>query len=123
MAPLNCAFALAHVNHFAVLIAQHLNLDMPRMLQEPLHVHIRRSKRLLRLAPRRLVGGQQLLAASHDSHPAPATARPPAAATVKRSGPPARFASVTSCSSPSTTPSLPGIVASPAAFISRRARS
>jgi hypothetical protein len=75
VAPLNRALPLAQVNHFAVLVAEHLEFDVPRALDEPLGVNVRRAKCLLRLAPRRLVGGQQFLLLAYRAHTAPAAAR------------------------------------------------
>ena len=61
MPALDTAFAFAEMDHPPVPVAQDLKLDVPRMLQEPLCINIRCAKCLLRLAPGRLVGDQQLL--------------------------------------------------------------
>src|SRR5580704_13562600 len=63
------------MNDFAVLISQHLEFDMPRMLEKLLDVDVWRAKRLLRLAPRRFVGVQELFLFADHSHAAPAAAR------------------------------------------------
>src|SRR5690348_9721238 len=56
------------MNDFAMLIPQYLKLNMPRMFQEPLRVNIRIPERLLRLAARGLVRGQQLSLVADDAH-------------------------------------------------------
>ncbi len=68
MAPLNAAFAFAQVNHFAMLVAQNLKLNVPRMLQESLRVNVGRAKCLLRFAARRFVRRQQLFRLPHNAH-------------------------------------------------------
>src|SRR5713101_3783456 len=90
------------MDHFPMLVAQHLKLDVARMLEEFLRVNVRRAKGLLRFAACRLVSSQEFILFANHAHAA---------------------ASFASCSSPSTTPSLPGIVGRPAVFTSRRARS
>src|SRR5258708_36305130 len=62
------------MNDFAVLIAQHLELDMPRMLQDPLCVNVGVPEGLLRLAARGLVRGQQLSLVADNPHSPPAAA-------------------------------------------------
>ncbi len=76
------AFALAQVNHFAVLVAQHLNFDMPRMLQKLLHVHVGSAKSLLRFASRRLVSASNSSLLRTTRMPRP----PPPAAAFRISG-------------------------------------
>src|SRR5438046_1664894 len=75
MPPLNAAFAFAQMNDFAVLVSQHLKLDVPRKLQKLLHVDIRSAESLLRLAARRLIGAQEIFLLAHHAHAAPTTAR------------------------------------------------
>src|SRR5229473_1391725 len=57
MPPLNAAFAFPEMDHFTVLVTQHLKLDVPRMLEKLFRVNVRRAKGLLGLATGRLVGG------------------------------------------------------------------
>src|SRR5437879_7016228 len=61
------------MDNFPMLIAQHLKLDVPGMLEEFLGVHVRGAKGLLRLAASCLVSGQEVILAAHNPH-APATA-------------------------------------------------
>src|SRR5437762_11634587 len=75
MPPLNAAFAFAQMNDFAVLVSQHLKLDVPRKRQKLLHVDIRSAESLLRLAARRLTGAQEIFLLAHHAHAAPTTAR------------------------------------------------
>jgi hypothetical protein len=49
VAALDGAFALAQMNHFAVLVAQHLKLDVPGMLDELFRVDVGIAEGLLRL--------------------------------------------------------------------------
>src|SRR5438094_8776849 len=63
------------MNDFAVLVSQHLKLDVPRKLQKLLHVDIRSAESLLRLAARRLICAQELFLLAHHAHAAPTTAR------------------------------------------------
>jgi len=67
--------ALTEMDHFAVLVAQHLKLDVPGMLEKFFRVHVRRAKGLLRLAAGRLVGGQELFLPANDAHPASSSTR------------------------------------------------
>ena len=55
MPPLDAAFAFAEMNHFAVLVSQHLKLDVPGKLEKFFHVNIGSPESLLRLAAGRLV--------------------------------------------------------------------
>src|SRR3989440_12928532 len=107
------------MDHFPMLVAQHLKLDVPRMLQEFFSVYVGCAKGLLRLATGRLVGSEKLILLADHTHARP----PPPAEALRISGYPMCAASFASCSSPSTTPSLPGMVGRPAVFTSRRARS
>ncbi len=75
MAPLNAAFPFAEMNHFAVLIAQHLKFDVPRALDEFFRVHVRVAEGLLRFAARRLVVARKSSTLAHDAHAAAAAAR------------------------------------------------
>ena len=59
MPALERAFALAQMNHVAVPVAQHLKFDVPRALDQLLHVHVRTAERLLRLGTRGLKRRQQ----------------------------------------------------------------
>src|SRR5258708_12659943 len=64
------------MDHFAMLVAQHLKLDVPGMLEKFLRVHVRRAKSLLRLTTGCLVGGQQFILLAHHPHaPAPSPRR------------------------------------------------
>src|SRR5258708_26541476 len=60
------------MNDLAVLITKHLKLDVPRMPQKPLRIHVRISKCLLRFAARRLIRGKQFALVAHNAHAAPA---------------------------------------------------
>ena len=53
MAALNRALALAQVHHVAVAVAQQLNFDVPRALDQALHVDLGASGRRARLPTRR----------------------------------------------------------------------
>ena len=58
VAALDAAFPLAQVNDFAVLVAEHLKFDVPRVLDKFLRVHVGIAKGLLRFAAGRLVGSR-----------------------------------------------------------------
>ena len=73
MAPLDAALALAQMDNFAVLIPQHLKLDVPRMFQEFLGIHVRRPEGLLSFAAGRLIGLQKVFLAAHNAHAPAAT--------------------------------------------------
>src|SRR5947208_16385123 len=62
------------MNDFPVLIAEHLKLDVSRMLQKPLGIDVGVAEGLLRLAARGLIGVQQFSLMAHNPHPASATA-------------------------------------------------
>ena len=52
VAALDGAVALAQVHAVAVLVGQHLELDVPRVLHVPLQVHLAVAERRLRLLRR-----------------------------------------------------------------------
>ena len=58
-----------------MLVAQHLKLDVPRMLQEFFSVYVGCAKGLLRLATGRLVGSEKLILLAHHTHAATTSAR------------------------------------------------
>src|SRR5205823_14784597 len=62
------------MDHFPMLVAEHLKLNVPRMFQEFFRVNVRRAKSLLRLAARRLVRRQKLFLFTHHAHSAAASA-------------------------------------------------
>src|SRR4029077_20695547 len=70
VAPLDAALTLAQMNDLAMLVSEDLKFDMPRMLQEPLRVHVGIPKGLLRLAARRLVCGKHSALFAPDTHAA-----------------------------------------------------
>src|SRR5215831_7849478 len=72
MSSLNAAFAFAQVNDFAVLVAQHLKLDMARKFEKLFHINVGGAERLLRLAPRGLIRVQQFFRFAHYAHTPPA---------------------------------------------------
>ena len=76
MAPLDGALALAQAHHIAVLVSQHLELDVARALDELLHVEIAVAERGRRfgLMPAEKVRAARLLVA-HDAHAATTAAR------------------------------------------------
>src|ERR1700758_2739313 len=74
MTALNRAFPFAKMNNLAVLVAQHLKLDMPRIFDETLGINIGSAESLLRLAARSLVSGQKLFLLAHHAHAAAAAA-------------------------------------------------
>ena len=75
MPPLDRALALAQAHHIAVLVGQHLKLDVPRMLDVLLHVEIAVAERARRLRLRRLEQPRQFLFVADDAHAASAAAR------------------------------------------------
>src|SRR5438046_10608371 len=105
------------MHHFPVLVAQHLKLDVTGVFEKFLRVNVRRTKGLLRLAARRLVSGEKLIPFAYHAHAASASTC--GGLENQRIADARRF--FAGCSSPSTTPSLPGIVCKPAVFHSRRA--
>ena len=75
MPPLDRALALAERDDVAVLVAEQLDLDVPRPLDVALGEDAVVAERGLRLAARRLERVRQLVARAHDAHAAPAAAR------------------------------------------------
>src|SRR5207342_2090721 len=75
MPALNRALALAEVNHVAVVIAQHLDLDVTRRLDVLLEIHVADAERGLDLAHRGLDRLRKLVPRSDDAHAASAAAR------------------------------------------------
>src|SRR6478736_5042979 len=73
--PLNRAFALAQVHDSPVVIAQDLDLDVPRMLDVLLQVHVADAERGFRLALRGLERLRHFRRRSNDAHAAAAAAR------------------------------------------------
>src|ERR1035438_6855146 len=75
MTALDAALALAQAHYVAVLVGQHLELDMTRPLDEPLHVEIAVAEggRRLRLRGVKQVG--QFVFAADDAHAASTAAR------------------------------------------------
>ena len=74
MTALNAALALAQTHHVAVLVGQHLELDVARPLDEPLHVEIAIAERRRRFRLRRVKLVGQFLFAADDAHTATAAA-------------------------------------------------
>ena len=74
VAALDGALALAEGDDVAVLIGQHLELDVPRALDELLHVEVAVAEGVRGLGLRRLVERGQLLLAADDAHAASAAA-------------------------------------------------
>ena len=64
MAALDRAFALAQVDAVAVVVGQHLDLDMPRARDQLLQVDVIIAKGAQRFAPRRCERTRQLLPAA-----------------------------------------------------------
>ena len=75
VAPLDRAVALAEVDHVAVGVGQHLDLDVARVLQIPLHVHAVVGEELLSLPRRALEGLLEVIGAHR--HPEPLAAAAP----------------------------------------------
>jgi len=74
VAPLHRAVALAQPDRVLVLVGQHLDLDVARVLEELLHVHGRVAERRTGFGPRRLHRVDQRRLGVHDAHAAPAAA-------------------------------------------------
>src|SRR5262249_31914573 len=74
MAALDGALALAKVHDSAVVIAEHLELDVPRTLDVLLEIDIADAERGFRLALRRLQRLAQLACGADDAHAAAAAA-------------------------------------------------
>src|ERR1017187_9739600 len=75
MAALDAALALAQAHYVAVLVGQHLELDVPRPLDELLHVQIAVAERGCRLRPCRVKLIGHLVSATDNPHAAPPTPR------------------------------------------------
>ncbi len=75
VAALDAALALAEVHERPVRVAQDLDLDVPRSLDEPLEEQPVVPERGRRLAPRGGDGLRELRRIADDAHPAPAPAR------------------------------------------------
>src|SRR5947209_6939916 len=73
--PLQRAFALADVDQIAVLIAEHLDLDVARRGDELLGVERAVAEERLRLAGHAVVCGAEILLALHEAQPLAAAAR------------------------------------------------
>src|SRR6202165_128745 len=63
------------MDHFSMLVSQHLKFDVTRMLEEFFRINVRRAKGLLRLATGRLVSGQKFILLAHHPHAAATSAR------------------------------------------------
>ena len=74
MPPLDRAFALAEVHDVAVVIAEDLELDVPRRLEILLDVDVADAERGFRFALRRLERMRQLRRVLDDAHAAAAAA-------------------------------------------------
>ena len=75
MPALNRTLALAEMHDAAMVIAQHLDLDVARVLEILLDVHVRHAECRLGFALRRLDRVPELLRRAHDAHAAAAAAR------------------------------------------------
>src|SRR5207249_2965516 len=75
MPPLNRAIALAEGDDAALRVAKDLNLDVARMLEVLLDVHIGRAKGALRLASSRIERPFHVGFAGADAHAAPSPTR------------------------------------------------
>src|SRR5690606_148609 len=74
VAALHRAVALAQVHGVAVLVGQHLELHVTRVLEELLHVHRRVAEGRAGLGPGHVDGVEQRGLGVYDAHAAPATA-------------------------------------------------
>src|SRR5579863_1449505 len=74
VAALHGAVALAEVNDVAVAVSQHLEFDVPRALQEFLHVHLVVAEGRVRLGTRDADCVQERGVSVHHAHAAPAAA-------------------------------------------------
>src|SRR6267142_1491150 len=63
------------MNHASMLVAEHLKLNVPRMLQKTFRINIRRAKGLLRFAAGSFIRGKQFLLLPHNAHAAAPAAR------------------------------------------------
>ena len=75
MAPLHRALALEEMHDVAVRVGEHLDLDVPRTLDEALDVERAVAERRLGLAARALDGVEHLACVAHDLHADAAAAR------------------------------------------------
>src|SRR5687768_11278067 len=73
MATLNGTFSLAEVDDAAMMVAEHLNLDVARVLEIFLDIHVGHTKRRLGLALRGLDRVAELLRRAHHAHAAATT--------------------------------------------------
>ena len=120
MAALNGAFALAQMHDRAVMIAQHLHLDVPGVLEVLLDVDVGHAECRLGLPLGGLDGVAEFLRRAHDAHAASAAA----GGRLHDHGKPSRRSQTCSASSSfSTGPSVPGRSGRPAFFMARRARA
>ena len=120
MAALDRALALAEMHDGAVMIAEDLELDVARPLDVLLDVDVADAERRLRLALRRLERLAELAGLADDAHAAAAAAGDGLDDDRVTRDP---CATLSAFSSPSTGPSLPGRIGTPAFFIARRARA
>ena len=74
MAALHGAVAFAQVHHIAVIVGQHLKLDVPRLLEKLLHVDLIIAERRQRLGLRHANGVEQRRVGMHHPHAAAAAA-------------------------------------------------
>jgi hypothetical protein len=74
MAALHGAVALTQVNHIALAVSEHLEFDVPRTLQELLHVHLIVAERGARFSTGDSDGVQQRGFAVNHAHAASTTA-------------------------------------------------
>ena len=118
--PLDRALALAEVHHVAVMVAEHLDLDVARRLDVLLDVDVADAERGLGLALRGLERLAPAPAPTDDAHAAAAAAGD----RLDDDREPEVLGDLLSAfSSLSTGPSLPGSIGTPAFFIARRARA
>src|SRR5437868_15057925 len=75
MTALNAAFALAQTGNIAVLVSQHLELNVPGALNELFHVEVAVAKRSCRLRLSRVEQVRQFLFAADYPHAATAASR------------------------------------------------
>ena len=118
MAALQRAFALAQMDHVAVLVAEHLKLDVARMLDQFFHVHVRAAKGLLGFGARGLKRGDQFFLVRTMRMPRP----PPPSAALIISGRPISAATSLAAASSGTTAGAAGNDLAGPPRPSRRAR-
>src|SRR5208283_5015981 len=117
MAPLHRTFTLAEINRIPMLVAENLHLDVARVGDELLQVHLVVAEGALSLAARVLVSGAQLTGSLTIRIPLP----PPPAAAFSITGYPICSANL-SVASMSKLRSEPGTNGTPARFMFCRAR-